>query len=442
MPVEPGGQSGNTVVARRRIPRRAPEANEVGLFRAEALRRRHEISQPRPLAIAPPAWSAVSLLLLTGFAVVALFLFFGSFARKETVAGALRPVEGAVLSTTDRSGIIAKIHVRENQLVRAGDPLYDVRTESTLLDGRTLANESMAVLEAQDGIARLEAGARVAQTMAELASVQQRAKAGEASIQGLRVRHALAARRRINAEKQVEAARPLVEKGFLSRQELYRREDAALFAGLEEAQLASELVQTEEARAGYQLDAQRLRARASGEEAQSEMAATQLRERQLSAAQDRGFRVRAAVSGRVSGLRLTVGMRADPGQPVLTLLPENVPLVADLYIPSRAVGFVLAGQPARLMYEAYPFQKFGVGQGTVVSVSRGPVTPADPVFAESEKEPVYLVRVALAQQTIDAFGERHPLRPGMMLKADLILEKRSIFEWMIDPVLSSSRRLQ
>jgi membrane fusion protein len=52
------------------------------------------------------------------------------------------------------------------------------------------------------------------------------------------------------------------------------------------------------------------------------------------------------------------------------------------------------------------------------------------------KEPVYKITVSLAQQSITAYSEEIFLKPGMMLSADVILDERSLFEWLMEPLYS------
>ncbi len=52
------------------------------------------------------------------------------------------------------------------------------------------------------------------------------------------------------------------------------------------------------------------------------------------------------------------------------------------------------------------------------------------------KEPVYKITVSLAQQSITAYSEKIFLKPGMMLSADVILDERSLFEWLMEPLYS------
>ena len=56
-------------------------------------------------------------------------------------------------------------------------------------------------------------------------------------------------------------------------------------------------------------------------------------------------------------------------------------------------------------------------------------------------EPVYPMRVALDRQSITAYGANYGLQPGMRLEADILLEKRRLYEWVLDPLYSLTGRL-
>jgi membrane fusion protein len=82
------------------------------------------------------------------------------------------------------------------------------------------------------------------------------------------------------------------------------------------------------------------------------------------------YAIRAPVSGRVSTLQATVGQNADPQRLQLEIVPEDAVLHAELFVPARAIGFVEAGQPVRILYDAFPYQHFGTYRGHVVKVSQ------------------------------------------------------------------------
>ena len=95
------------------------------------------------------------------------------------------------------------------------------------------------------------------------------------------------------------------------------------------------------------------------------------------------------------------------------------------------------GQDVRILYDAFPYQKFGTYRGRVLKVSETILTGNDVVGPIQLKEPAYRVTAALERPDIDAYGQKIPLRPDMLLKADVILDKRALMSWLLDPLLSA-----
>lgn len=181
----------------------------------------------------------------------------------------------------------------------------------------------------------------------------------------------------------------------------------------------------------------------------------------------------APQAGRVTGLTQGVGAAVQAGQTLATLLPArysellpgrsdaakhglpgadtnllDAPLQAHLYAPSRTAGFVQPGQTVWLRYAAYPYQKFGMAQGDVIEVSQTPIAPQDlPVGqqqalsqAAQSTEPLYRITVGLASQSIHAYGRTHPLKPGIALEADVLQDRRAVWEWVLEPLIAVSGR--
>jgi hypothetical protein len=105
-------------------------------------------------------------------------------------------------------------------------------------------------------------------------------------------------------------------------------------------------------------------------------------------------------------------------------------LQAQLLIPGRAIGFIEPGDRILLRYQAFPYQKFGHQAGRVASISRNAIAPTGGIRGA---ERVYRVRVDLEHQSIMAGGKPRPLRPGMLLDADLLGERRRLYEWILKP---------
>jgi membrane fusion protein len=146
--------------------------------------------------------------------------------------------------------------------------------------------------------------------------------------------------------------------------------------------------------------------------------------------------IRAPTTGRVSTLQATVGQNAEPQRLQLEIIPQDSILQAELFLPARAVGFVEAGQPVRIMYDAFPYQHFGTYRAEVVKVSQTILTSSDVAGPIKLTEPSYRVTAALERPDIDAYGKAVALQPDMLLKADIILEKRSLISWLTNPLRS------
>ncbi len=119
----------------------------------------------------------------------------------------------------------------------------------------------------------------------------------------------------------------------------------------------------------------------------------------------------------------------------MEIIPKEDVLQAQLFVPTRAIGFVHPGQKVRILYEAFPYQEFGTYSGRVNEVSQTILTKADASGPIDLKEPAYRVTASLDRTDIDVYGKHLPLQADMLLRADIILEKRSLISWLLDPLL-------
>ena len=90
----------------------------------------------------------------------------------------------------------------------------------------------------------------------------------------------------------------------------------------------------------------------------------------------------------------------------------------------------------RILYEAFPYQQFGTYGGRVNEISRTVLTKSDTSGPIELKEPAYRVTAAIDRPDVDAYGKVMPLQADMLLRADIILEKRSLMTWILHPLLS------
>jgi membrane fusion protein len=149
----------------------------------------------------------------------------------------------------------------------------------------------------------------------------------------------------------------------------------------------------------------------------------------------RAYVIRAPTAGRVSTLQSTVGQFVDTRRLQLEIVPGESALTAELFVPARAIGFIAPGQTVRILYDAFPYQKFGTYGGRVTRIAQTILTGSDAAGPVALREPAYRVTVALDRPDVEAYGRRIPLQPDMLLKADIILSKRSLASWFLEPLL-------
>ena len=149
----------------------------------------------------------------------------------------------------------------------------------------------------------------------------------------------------------------------------------------------------------------------------------------------RAYVLRAPTSGHVSSLQAKVGQSIDPQRLQLEIIPSGAVLQAEMFVPTRAIGFVEPGQEIRILYEAFPYQQFGTYRGRVIKVSQSILMSSDVAGPIALKEPSYRITATLERPDIDAYGKKIFLQPDMLLKADIILDKRSLLTWLLDPLL-------
>ena len=239
--------------------------------------------------------------------------------------------------------------------------------------------------------------------------------------------------------------RPLLQSGYVSAMQIQQQETQELDA---EGQVKSLL------RERY--EAQQQLATASDQYAQvplsTEAKLSELRGQIVQAEQslnsteaDRETVLRASSTGLVSSIMVKQGQNVSGGQALLAIVPKDSPLEAQLLVPSSAIGFVQVGTPVTLHYQAFPYQKFGVQHGSVMAVSRSALTPSEVTTLlgdEPPKQAMYRVDVRLERQAITAYGTVQSLRPGMVLDANLLLDKRRLLEWIFEPLFGMGRRFR
>ena len=407
------------------------------LFRQEAIdfqqHNRHwgQVAQLQSLSTKIIAWFIVAAV-----AIIATFLFLAQYSRKETVIGYLMPTAGTAKIFALQQGTIRELYVKEGQEVEEGQPLLAVETSQIAANGQDVNITILSTLESHRSQLTYQMAAEQERTKSEQARLTALIGGLEAGTSELQAQIDNQNERIRVSDALVSSVAGLRAKGLMSEPEYRQRELAALdqkqrLSSLNQ-QLAVQQNQLTETR--YSLEQLPTVMEGKIQSLRSELATTEQRITEVSGR--RAYVIRAPAAGRVSTLQATVGQFAEPRRLQMEVIPNEEVLQAELFVPTRAIGFVRPGQHVRILYEAFPYQQFGAYSGQVSKVSQTILTKADASGPIELKEPAYKVTAALDRPDIDAYGKKIPLQADMLLRADIILEKRSLISWLLDPLLS------
>lgn len=242
------------------------------------------------------------------------------------------------------------------------------------------------------------------------------------------------------ARETLEAGRLLHERELFSTLQLRQREEALIAAQQGLGSIEREMRRNRATLQQMHTEAGRLEAQTARSTAEAAMTQAQFDQRKAQGQAERATILVAAKAGQVVALAARPGAPVQPGRALAIILPPGARLQAELWVPSRAAGFLKAGDRVRLMYDAFPYQKFGVGRGQVASVAGAPTDPADLTVPIETKEALYRVLVDVDAGSVSGYGRQWRLTPGMRLSADLVLDDRSLWEWLFDPIIAARRR--
>lgn len=408
------------------------------LFRREAIEHRGQRLLGEVLLHVPAGARWVTVLVVLVFLLLLGFLVFGSYARKESVSGWLRPEHGVIRVETPSDGVIDTIRAVEGDLVAKGAEIAAVRLDGDLGQGESLSGRLLTDLSRERQQLQQQQRATQARFQAREAELREQVQSLEAEIAQFKRQIESLDRRAELAQRQVQDQADLAKQGYLSRRDADRLEDAVLAVKGSRESVRQDMLERDTL-------LRRSRHELSGVGHERDAALAGLGEKlaaldQRSAEASRRGRVLlvAPIAARVANVRVEPGAAVKAGTLVADLLPPDDTLRVELFAPSRSIGLVKPGDEVRLRFDAFPYQKFGVGRGRVLSVSRAAVDPRELPMGLSAQGPVYRVLVSLDGDA-GLPGQALSLRAGMTLQADLVLEHRRVIEYLFSPLLGLAR---
>src|SRR5262249_45211677 len=157
----------------------------------------------------------------------------------------------------------------------------------------------------------------------------------------------------------------------------------------------------------------------------------------------------APVDGTVQQLAVhTIGGVVTPAQNLLVIVPADSHLEIEAMVSNRDIGFVAAGQEAAIKVGPFPFTRYGLLHGRVLSVSQDAITRDKPQEGSNEpsrkldssasepkgQELVYSARVSLDGTYMQIEDKHVNLSPGMAVTVEIKTGTRKIISYLLSPL--------
>ena len=402
----------------------------MDFFRKEVMRRREETLIGPLLIVNTVSWANVSMYLSVACGAAIIIVGTATSPGSITAEGVLSVEEGVVQIVAPRAGNIYSDSVIEGERVSAGQTIVTVAIDDVGWDGKAAGKINNDALEAEEKLAEQRLVAARAKFKSDEASSQIRARELISQITAAEER-----RRGLDAliakmAASYDIARQVAARGFVSQQDLVRREEALLDR---KDALAVQQRDSDTDRGELQrLSEQRQAAREENTLATAELTASRMRLRQARAEQSlkQGYELRATRAGIVRNLEARVGDHVDAGATLAIIAPSKEGAwIARLELDDRAAALIQEGDSLALTLSAFPPTRYGYLPGKILRIQRTPKVPNKP------SAPTY--RAVASVNTTGLLARRSPVRlvDGMTVRASISLTGIGLLDRLRQPSL-------
>lgn len=359
-------------------------------------------------------------------------------------------------------GILAELHVKEGQIVKAGQPVLridDTRFSSSQREARVTLeqlNAKIARLHAETEGVPFEIGnvdeslrsafdeelAVYTSRQLELSSRHQvlieQIQQKKQELSELKAKRNQIGRSLKLLESELTMTRPLADQGAISKVELLRLERQVndLMGDLEGASLAIPRAESSLEEAKQKLSNGELAFKAEAQKERSEVVSELSRLSETSGALDDRVQrtlVRSPVAGTVKQLLVkTIGGVIQPGMDLVEIVPIEDKLLVEARIRPADIAFLHPGQKAKVKFTAYDFSIHGGLDGEVVHIS------PDTILDEKD-ESFYLVRVETGASFLGSESQALPIIAGMTASVDILTGKKTVLDYLLKPILKTKQ---
>lgn len=415
-----------------------------GLFRMEAINAGKEQIYGSVIIVTPLNMKVCALISSFLLIIILVFISTYNYTSRTVISGYLTPDKGLSKIYPSQYGVIRKSFVTEGTKVKEGDTLFILSSERHIVNSKQTSTQEKVSQEIKHRISSLqrELESIKQQYTSELSTAKLNLVHIDASIRKLKNQR-LNLKQVVTITKQrLDKYREIYSENYISfeQKERVREEYIEKKSRLDE--LDRDIINAQQEKTTRQLQITKLKYNADADIERTRRELALLEQDLLENETRREITITAPVSGTVTAINAWEGKYTDGNKSLASIIPDGSRLVAWLYAPGRSIGFIRSESKILLRYQSWPWEKFGQYPAKITSVSRSTFTMSEladelsPSSDLSKEAPFYRIIAAPLSEEVKAYGQTYALRNGARLEASILLDKRTLLEWMFEPILS------
>jgi membrane fusion protein len=406
--------------------------SRLNLFRTEVITARYSRLPGRLIVKTPRLFNQLVYVFLLSVVAAALIILLAEFSKKEIANGHLVPSLGLVKVIPGVNGSIEEINVAQGDHVLKGQVLARVASETAQFGGKLaienqIKTEKQSAEEINQQIAQEQEAGSIRKTKLEtkLAGLKNLVEAQLAEKQ-LRLLNIQTLR------QGVVAGNKLAAKQILSQRDADKRENDLRDAELQLSLLSRDTLNLE-------VEQQQVTADLNALPRELNLAISRLKFQKLGIQEKVAvlnsqlhYDVVAPHDGVVDFVAQQAGQSITTSSPLLSIIPENALLQAEIFLPVKSITALKANQTIRIDYDAFPAARFGHAAGKVINVNQTVLDPSEAkVYGITTTTSVYRILASLDKQYFPVDGQKIALRAGVGFTTDIIVEKHPLWLWAL-----------
>lgn len=417
------------------------EMNRKNIFRTEIIESQRQKWVGKALLISGLSYKWVTILCFSFVFIIVFSMYYFEYSRRIDVSGEIITLPHSVNVFSPRQGYITRAHVTVGDIVKKGDPLYELDVARITSSGNIYSATQDSIKNQIKNLNEIAVtlkknkdntiNALNKQIISYQSSHNETLKLVSSAKYGVK-----------KMEDSLNSYEEYLKKGLITKDQLnYQR---SLFQQQQSSlqSLNSQKIQEEIQLAQLQSDKNTRAADYDNQILQNESQINELQRQLAESEADNNLIISAKIDGLVESLSVTPGQMVEKGSSLAQIKPiYNVEYYLVLWLPNNSLPYVKIGDRVNIRYDAFPSDKFGQFPGIISSISSVPASPQEmsaygsgALLAQQQGNAYYKVMVSIKNITFSDKGKKLKISNGLQAKTIVFLDKKPLYKWAVAPL--------